>query len=86
MSSGLVISDRDLYEYLGVPVDMRFEEYRAQVRSYFEEYSYSEDEINVYFSKAKTLELLIKSFEGYTRYGVAGYDPPAVASCLDMLY
>ena len=86
VSSGSVITDRDLYEYMGVPVDMRFEEYRATVRSCFKEYSYSEDEIEAYFSKAKTMELLIKGFEGYTRYGVAGYEPPAVASCLDMMY
>ena len=86
VSSGLVISDRDLYEYMGVPVDMRFKEYREQVRRCFEEYSYSGAEIDAYFSKTKTLELLIESFEGYTRYGVAGYEPPAVASCLDMMY
>lgn len=86
VSSGSVVSDRDLYEYMGVPVDMRFKEYREQVRGCFEEYSYSGTEIDAYFSKTKTLELLIESFEGYTRYGVAGYEPPAVASCLDMMY
>ena len=86
LSSGLVVSDRDLYEFFGVPVDMRFEEYRELVKDHFVDCGYSDEEAESYMSESHTLKLLIKGFESYTRFGMAAYAPPALASCLDMLF
>lgn len=84
--AGLIVSDRDVYEYFGVPVNMRFNEYRQQVKEFFKHYNYTEEQMEAYFSESDTLELLIRGFEQYTRFGSAGYYPVALASCLDMMY
>ena len=84
--AGLIVTDLAIYEYFGVQVSMRFDEYREKVKEFFRHYGYMEEEIEEYFSEAQTLEVLITGYEQYTRFGSAAYYPVALASCLDMLY
>ena len=85
-SSDLIFTDRDLYEYFGVPVDMRFKQFRNEVKEHLQKYGYSEEEIEDYLSESVSLQVLINNFEAYTRHGMPGCEPCATASCLDLMY
>lgn len=85
-ASDEVFSDRDLYECMGVPVEMRFKEYREIVKITFMECGYTEEEAEEFLKKPDILQLLVDHYEGYTRFGIGGYSPIATGSCLDLMY
>ena len=67
--------------------NISFDEYNTEVRRCFYEISgLSEDEGEV-FLNSETAENKIKSsYKYFTTSDVAGFEPPAVAGCLDMMY
>ena len=63
-----------------------YEDFLKEVRAKFEQYSYTPDEIDAYFSRPDIIEFLKDNYEGYTTTDIGGYKPAATASCLDMMY
>ena len=86
-SADEIFTDRDLYECMGVPVDMRFKEFRDEIKTRLVNlYGYTEEETEEYLNCSSTLQVLIKNYEKYTRFGECACSPIATSSCLDMMY
>ena len=65
---------------------MSFNEYKSEVSKRLLNYGYTTDEIKKFVSRPKIDKVLRTNYERYTEKHMAGCEPIATASCLDMMY
>ena len=62
-----------------------YDEYIAVVKRLFLEYDYTIDETEEFFNRPEIHNVLRSNYEEFIR-GIAGCEPRATASCLDLMY
>ena len=84
VSSRAVINEDEFY-VLFKGSRATYDEYLAVVKRLFLEYDYTSDETKEFLNRPEIHSILRSNYEEYIR-GIAGCDPRATASCLDLMY
>ncbi len=84
VSSHAVINEDEFYVLIKGSC-AAFDEYLAVVKRFFLEYDYTIDETEEFFNRPEIHNVLRSNYEEFIR-GIAGCEPRATASCLDLMY
>ena len=67
--------------------NISFAEYRAQViRAFYKVSGYSEKDATPFLNSSKVESKIKSSYKYFTSSDIGGFEPSAVASCLDMMF
>lgn len=83
--SSHVVYFEDEFYVLFKGSEATYDEYLMVVKNLFLDYEYTVEESRLFFSKPEIQDVLHQNYKGFCE-GIAGCEPRATASCLDLMY